>query len=292
MIWIPPHVKIVVEGSQGEVRHSQTLQSFLTEPSINVQMAAYGNTLLDILTEESYISENLAFKYIITGNVHADATRIIGSIAESLVVNLCNSNPEINRTLGMYARLGKRPHKTLDDYVAVATGSMRTKNLYQQHYNPTDTQRDVIWVEKDNTENQLLCIDERKNNKTGAKPAGLQVKASHDGINYVLPSIENYHYPVLYFDLNGDWGEVQKALLLGAKQATLINPDELRNDIKNTLKGYFNIVVALLNNQISIQRIIEECKYYGDSNITSGLDGAEATNDSKLILPNRINRFY
>src|SRR5690606_13263044 len=118
-------------------------------------MATYGNTLLDLLIEESYISEELVLKQVLTGNAHADATRLIGSIAESLVVNLCNLHPEVNRVLGMYARSGQRPHKKLDDYVAVATGSMRAKNNFPQHYNPCDTQRDIIWVERDNTGNQL-----------------------------------------------------------------------------------------------------------------------------------------
>ena len=107
-------------------------------------MAAHGSTLLDVLIEESYISEDLVLKHILTGDPHADATRLIGSIAESLVVNLCNSDPEINRRLGMYARFGQRPHKSLDAYVAVATGSMRAKNYYPLHYNPCDTQRGRI----------------------------------------------------------------------------------------------------------------------------------------------------
>ena len=62
-------------------------------------MSTYGSTLLDVLIEESYISEDLVLKHIFTGDAHADATRLIGSIAESLVVNLCNSYPEVNRTL-------------------------------------------------------------------------------------------------------------------------------------------------------------------------------------------------
>lgn len=282
-IYIPPHIKVVVEGENGEVRHSQNLSEFLQRPSIQLQMATYGNTLLDVLIEESYISENFVLKQIFTGDAHADATRLIGSLAESLVVNLCNESPEVNRILGKYARFGQVSHRVLDRYVAVATGSMRARNNYQQHYNPNDTQRDIIWVEKDNTENQLLCI--RDNTGPSAKPAGLQVKASNDGLNYVVPTIKKYHYPILYFDLNGDWGEVQKSVSYHHPEATMIHPDEIQHEIKHILRGYFDIVVALIRNEVSVQQVINESKYNGDSVISAGIDGAEVNHTSKIILP-------
>jgi hypothetical protein len=287
-IYIPPNVKVIVEGDSGEVRHSQSLSDFIKRPSIRLQMATYGSTLLDVLIEESYISEDLVLKQILTGNDHADATRLIGCIAESLVVNLCNEYPDVNRTLGMYGRFGARSHKKLDDYVAVATGSMRAKNHFRQHYNPSDTQRDIIWVEKDNTENQLLCIS--ADNNVSAKPAGLQVKASHDGINYVLPSIQNYHYPILYFDLNNDWGAVNKAVMNNHPSSTLINPDEIQHEIKHILKGYFDIVVSLIRGEISVEEMILDAKYDGDSILSLGIDVAEVTNESKLILPSHLTR--
>lgn len=287
-IYIPPNIKVVVEGDSGEVRHYQSLSEFLKKPSINLQTAAYGSTLLDVLIEESYISEDLVLKQILTGNAHADATRLIGCIAESLIVNLCNEYPEVNRTLGMYARFGARSHKKLDDYVAVATGSMRTKNNYRQHYNPSDTQRDIIWVEKDNTQNQLLCIS--SDNNVSAKPAGLQVKASHDGLNYVLPSIQNYHYPILYFDLNNDWGAVNKAVMNNHPESTLINPDEIQHEIKHILKGYFDIIVSVIRGEITIEQVIQDAKYDGDSVLSTGIDVAEVTRESKLILPSHLIR--
>lgn len=285
-IFIPPNIKVIVEGERGEVRHSQGLSDYLRKPSINLQMSTYGSTLLDVLIEESYISEDLVLKHIFTGDAHADATRLIGSIAESLVVNLCNSYPEVNRTLGMYARFGQRPHKKLDDYVAVATGSMRAKNYFPQHYNPCDTQRDIIWVERGNTDNQLLCID--PTNGVGAKPAGLQVKASHNGVRYVVSSIKDYHYPVLYFDLQGDWGEVQKSVFEQHPTATLVHPDEIQHEIKHILEGYFDIVVALLRGETTIERIIQESRWKGDSILPTGINAAETTSESKLILPSHL----
>jgi hypothetical protein len=286
-IFIPPNVKVIVEGDSGEVRHVQSLADFLQKPSLQVQIATYGKTLLDILVEESYISENLVLRQVLTGNPHADATRLIGSIAESLVVDYCSKDTYVNQTLAMYARSGLRQTQNLNDYVAVATGSMRTKRNYGQHYNPSDTQRDIIWVEKNNTENQLLCIS--KKNNVSAKPAGLQVKASHDGVNYVLPTIEAYHYPILYFDLNDDWGVVNKAVMQNFPGSILIHPDEIQREIKNILRGFFDIVLSIINGTITVHELIKELTYEGLSVFKSGVDAAKVTTDEKIILPSRIN---
>ncbi len=285
-LFIPPNVKIIVESDSGEIRHSQPLSRYLQRPSVNIQAATYGHSLLDTLVEESFIDERLELRQILTGNDHADATRLIGSIAEALVVDFCNRHQDVNRTLGTYARFGRRESKALDDYVAVATGSMRTKRIFAQHYNPSDTQRDIIWVERDNTEHQLFCI--RSGTSLAGKPAGLQVKASHDGLKYVLPTLQDYHYPVLYFDLKDDWGAVKSAAMDRNPGCVFIHPDEIHAEIKHILKGYFQIVVALIRGEITLLEVIDEAKYRGDRSLASGMDGGELTDDSQIILPSNI----
>ncbi|MCO8321129.1 hypothetical protein ABEG10_11780 [Burkholderia cenocepacia] len=285
-IYIPPHVKIIVEDDLGEIKHSQSFSEYFHQPNINILSATYGPTLLDILVEESYISSTLQLNQILTGNPNADATRMIGSIAECLVVDICHKYPEANRLLGMHARFGSRASSKLDQYVAVATGSMRTKRLYGQHYNPSDTQRDVIWVEKENTQNQLLCIS--SNNSISAKPAGLQIKASHDGVRYVLPTIQNYHYPVLYFDLDGDWVKVREAMIAQNITCPLINPDSIYRELRHALQAYFNIVVAIIEGKTTIQQVITDSKYNMNSALGAGVDGSELTNNPQIILPSSV----
>ena len=164
---------------------------------------------------------------------------------------------------------------------------MRAKRFFNQHYNPSDTQRDIIWVEKNNTENQLLCVQE--SNTVSGKPAGLQVKASHDGVRYVLRTVESYHYPILYFDLSDDWGVVNKAVMAEQPNCVLIHPDEIQHEIKHIIRGYFDVVVALINGETTIQRIAEEASYRGDSAFAAGLDAAEPDLTSKIILPPYIS---
>ena len=283
-IYIPSHIKITVHGDDGNVKYIQNYADFLSSPNFEVQAEIYGRTLIDILTQEAYINANMQLNHVFTGNVKADATRIIGSIAESLVVDWCNKYPEVNRTLGMYARGGVRRSNVLDDYIAVATGSQRTKNLFEQYYNPCDTQRDILWVNKYNNEDQLLAISPRQS-RSSAKPAGLQVKASQDGISYVLPCIQDYHYPILYFDLNGDWGAVYKKVLQDHPSSILINPDELQHEMRHVLRGYFNILVEVINGNRSLERVIKDAQYNGDSVLLAGLDTSEFTFNPKIILP-------
>ncbi len=187
----------------------------------------------------------------------------------------------------MFARSGVRPHKNLDNYIAIATGSMSTKRNFPQYYNPSDTQRDIIWVEKDNPENQLLCIS--SNNNSSAKPAGLQVKASHDGLRYILPQIEQYHYPILYFDLGGDWGVVAEAIRQKYSGCSLINPDEIHHAIKHALKGYFDIIVSIFRGETTIPDVIRGAKHKGDSIIDAGIAAAEANSEVKIILPSHVS---
>ncbi|MFI3197156.1 MAG: hypothetical protein QX196_02420 [Methylococcaceae bacterium] len=196
MSLISSNVKIVVLHDDGRIKHEQPYSDFLSTPNPHIQSAMYGNSLLDLLTTESYIDENLHLRQVLTGNTHADATRLIGNIAEALIVKYCNDYPEVNRTLATYARFGIREHKNMDNYVAIGTALQDTKSNYGQHYNPNDTQRDIIWIDKTDKENQLLCVG---GNSRAGKVAGLQVKASHDGLNYVLPSIKDYFYSILFF---------------------------------------------------------------------------------------------
>lgn len=283
-MYMSPYTEVVFRNPDGSVRYAQMLSDYYKKPDINLQMATYGGSLLDLLMAESYISPDLTLTVINTGNPHADVTRLLGSIAEYLVVDLCNSNPEVNRRLGMYARFGRKMSRTLDDYVAVATGSMRTKNLYPHYYNPSDTQRDIIWVEKDNPEHQLMCLG-YKNGASG-KPAGLQVKASHNGLQYVVPTILDYHYPVLYFDMSNDWVLVKQAVEERFATARLINPDELHHELKQTLFAYFHILVAYFRGEISIERLINVSRYNGDL-VEAGLKAGNLTGASKILLPSR-----
>lgn len=282
MSLISPRVHIVVIGNDGNIYESQKYSDYLSLPNHNIQSVAYGDSLLDILTQEAYLTESLGLRQILTNNPYADATRLIGNLAEALVVKYCNTNSEINRTLARYARFGEREHKNLDNYVAVGTASKITQQSYLQHYQPNDTQRDVIWIDKSDNARQLACVG---GTGSSLKTAGLQIKASNDGLKYVLPNITDYFYPILYFDIGDDWHLVKSTLVAQGINATLIHPDEIASEIKATLKGYFNLIISIINGSLTIERLIEMAKYNGDSTLLAGIAASDTSADRTIILP-------
>lgn len=281
MSLISRNVRIVVMQNDGKVLEIQSLADFLAEPDPLALAAVYGNTFLDLLLQESYVTEELQLKQVLTGNPHADATRLCGNLAEALVVKYCNTHPEINRILARYARFGDREDQRLDNYIAIGTASKITQSAYAQHYQPNDTQRDLIWIDRTDGTKQLNCVG---GTGMASTPAGLQVKASHDGMGYVFPSVKNYFYPILYFDLKDDWHDVNKALVSAGIQATLIHPDSIMSEIKAQLQGYYRMVVAIIEGKLTVAQIAEHARETGDSALLAGLTASDVASDLTCIL--------
>ncbi|WGE68099.1 hypothetical protein NYR77_03450 [Actinobacillus equuli subsp. haemolyticus] len=288
---IIPDNKIIILNDQDNSLDDNTIDEIVQSSNYT----RYGKSLLDLLVQESEIKLDNQGKPILsrvfTGDPNSDATRLIGSIAEALVVDYCKLYPDVNQRLGMYARWGTRISGDLDKFVAIATGSLKTKKNYRKYYNPNDTQRDVVWVNIEDNEQQLLCISKGSSSISG-NPAGIQVKASHN-YQYVLNNIEQYHYPVLYFDLNNDWWKLDLAIkskdryenLKYYSTNILIPHDDITNEIKNTLIGYFDLLVKVFNNEITIEYLIEHCKYEGLIAMEKGLEGASVSITNKIIIP-------
>lgn len=287
---IPNNIKVIVQDAQKNILYEQGLESYLKKPDVNIAMASHGASLLDVLTNEHYLTTandgSPGLKFIYTNDPHADATKLMGSIAEALIVQECNNSQEVNRELAKHARGGSRISDKPDNYIAIATGSQITKLNYRHFYNPSDTQRDIIWVDKKNTEYQLSSITPGAPT-TSTKPAGLQVKTSHN-YKYVTGSIKFYHYPVVYFDLKNDWhyalSEIQNINKeTGGIVATLVPHDDVLIYLKNKLINYYNIIVAIFNNQCTLADVIKHSKFNGD-NILAGVGDTAAPDSGSKIL--------
>ncbi|HBR3485226.1 TPA: hypothetical protein L9S60_005247 [Klebsiella pneumoniae] len=285
-------VIVIALDDKKNIRHIQQLKDYLEKPSIRMAMSTHGASLLDVLTKEDYLtmtqSGEPGLKFMSTGNHHGDATKLLGSIAEALIVQECNNNSDFNRDLARHARGSSKLSEIPDGYIAIATGSYQTKLHHNTHYNPNDTQRDIIWVDKDDTELQLDSMLPTKN-KNSVKPAGLQIKASYDYRN-VLRNIEKYAYPVVYFDMNDDWDDLHAAVSNlnrndMANAITLIKPDAVLHYTKERLKNYHQIIVALLKGECTMKQLIEEANILNDSALGSVLDNAAEDSGDKVILP-------
>lgn len=283
----------IVRYEQGNpIAFKQSLSDFNINPNIDFLISEHGSSLLDILSAESLLTMGTdntpQLKAIYTGNPQADATRIMGSLSEAIVVQACNNNQEINRELGKIARGANRVNDVLDNYVAISTGSQQTKIHYNQFYNPSDTQRDLIWVDKNNTQLQLNSIIPNAA-PTSVKPAGLQIKTSHDH-QYVMSNIKQYHYPILFFDLSNDWYHASlKSMHINYESGTYVEKVRLipHNDItlhlKEIIKSYFNIIKQLVTGEISIQHIIDLARWKGDKILGGALQSSTPDSGSIII---------
>lgn len=150
----------------------------------------YGPDLLEILThelglvtinEEGLLQSKIFIPLDEEGRKGA-AMRLLGKIAEALVVRNCNACVYSNREWGRVARKGARLTTTPDDFKALGTGMESTRLTYHQKYRPNDPQRDVIWIHKQNAVQELQMLNA---GRPAGISAGVQLKVSLNGYRYI-----------------------------------------------------------------------------------------------------------
>jgi hypothetical protein len=159
--------------------------------------------------------------------------KLLGYIAEGIVVRACNESSSSNRRWANIARVLKQESNSFsfmnvlkkifyepfmdnpDEYKAIGTGFAKTAQDYGHLYHP-QSDRDICWINGFDDAKELLSIEGIKLNKQ--RHAGLQLKVSiKDNASYVV----NYFcskpyfklYPVVYFDLGNDFNRVRQQLL-------------------------------------------------------------------------------
>lgn len=230
----------------------------------------YGNDLISILTNDlNLININeqgsLQLNCLITQDMHTTIMRLLGKIAEVLIVQECNSNPDANRRWARYARGGTRSSLYPDNFKAIGTGLKETKNLYSTKYNPNDTQRDIIWIDKNQPANELLQIKRNPSQCSGIS-AGLQIKVSTNGLQYVYKSgmdkAKRYEVPLIYFDLHDDYSKLTDTIYKERKDLQIgrdiIRGKDISPEIHDTLISYYFLIKAILEGSRSIESLISD----------------------------------
>lgn len=159
--------------------------------------------------------------------------KMLGYTAEAMVVRECNSDVSKNAKWANIARLLREDKNPITNFVkkifwypflqnpnnyhAIGTGLATTKNTQDlRGWYSRQSERDICWIDSATKVRELLVP---KNITTGKlKNAGIQLKVStkSDG-RYVTqyfknPSVHTL-YPVVYFDLGGDFDKVKHKLL-------------------------------------------------------------------------------
>ncbi|WP_455233223.1 hypothetical protein [Geopseudomonas aromaticivorans] len=255
----------------GTIDHSsvQRLDHWQQGPrSLDLVVHAYGSEMLRILTEElGLVSANedglLQSKIIVVRNeedVRGAVMRLLGKVAEAMIVRNCNSNVYSNRLWAQIARRGLRPSRSLDDYVAVGTGLETTRHRYFQKYRPNDPQRDIIWVHKYHARRELQMLEK---GRPAQISAGIQLKVSMDGFQYIYRSDvarAKYEVPLVYFDLCNDYYKLTNAIYQEQRDlqigTDIVRGKDIDPAIHDALCSYWWLAERIVRGQMSINDLV------------------------------------
>ncbi|MBQ8940699.1 MAG: hypothetical protein IJ062_02605 [Firmicutes bacterium] len=225
--------------------------------------------LADILLEETgtirFDGNDAVLSEIIDGkNSRNTAMKILGKVAEAVIVRNCFNNPEINKKWLDKARRGKSKPEIASRFRAIGTGLHSTKREYPHKYNPFDTQRDVIWMDSEGKVANVIG-----SNVVSGVQAGLQIKVSGNGANYVQRAMikNQYEVPVVYFPINDDFDQIVSNLRKKAASgeispieigADFIDVREVDKSAFNSVYDYYPILEDLFYGRISANDFVKE----------------------------------
>lgn len=304
MQWILPEFKgprlvVAIQNADGSIsqEHIQSYSSWNSD-NRNIVMSnlIYGERLFSILRDElGYIQLNdeniFHLRYIAEQDTRKVAMRMLGHIAEAIIVKRCAESKDINRKWATIGRRGAKKSKSLDNYIAIGTGLLSTKEKYKTKYDSRNPQRDIIWINKDDPLKELLQIAKNSN---GGLNAGLQVKVSGFGKPYILNDLIDcrYEVPIVYFGLDNDFDKIANELY-SIKGGDLeigrdfINVKTIDYDAFEELNNYFYLVKELIENKIQPDELFTEKMLKNDivrSSVIKATIGEQHPTTSALIM--------
>lgn len=269
-------VIIAVRNGNGEIIASQAFEEFMNGRK-NIEILNYytGQKLFNILFDDlgiiRYEDNILALKTIFQLNTERTTMSLLGKIAEAVIVRRCREDGEINKKWLSIARRKKAKSKTADRFKAVGTGHVRTKTEYPSIYDPTDMQRDIVWVDDEGMRAMI------KSSYAAGIEAGLQIKVSRNGMGYFFQDLCNLRYevPVVYFDICHDFDAVARELVInqslcGRPSSTIIMEENFVRASAIDYSGYEEVVfyedlvMALVTGKLSVDDLLKN-KIVGES---------------------------
>ncbi len=264
---------IAVQNNNGILVPIQGLDQFLYgDKDLRILCSLYGQSLFDILYDDHglirYEDNKFALSKIIELDTNRTVMSIAGKVGESVVVRRCKQYANLN-LLWMRIASGKQVQRsTAIRYRAVGTGFKSTERDYPKVYNPQDTQRDIIWLDDEGFRYQIAG-----STSTAGIDAGLQVKVSTDGMRYVYHDVLDsiYEIPLVYFDLNNDYGivyrRVQQELNRRGEntrnlQDWFISGREIDPDAFDEIEYYTDMIRALVKGRLTVDSLINRAERF------------------------------
>lgn len=275
---------VAILDGDGNIITSQPYNEFQNGKR-NLEILSYhtGRKLFDILVDDigaiKYEENKIAFNFILESDLYNTSMRLLGKVAEAVLVRDCKKNYELNKICLEKARRKCCKRKTVEKFQAIGTGLKYTKNTYPSKYNPSDTQRDIIWINKNS--GKVAMMNGSTNNE--GIEAGLQIKVSTDGIRYLLKDLVSLRYevPVVYFDICDDFdcvaeelyklrniGNCRKIIKIGED---FIKGSSLSNDIHYEILYYSDLIKALIEGRIKPIELIQQAEISDDKKLKSAM---------------------
>ncbi|NBI17973.1 hypothetical protein D1841_09735 [Neglecta sp. X4] len=288
------NVDIVVSDGNGQIICSQPYDEFTYgTKDIEIQKIMYGRQLYDLLVDELNVirySENgtLILGVILQSDINRTAMQLLGRIAEAIIVRNCHNNIIINQEYFSIARQKRAKEKTARKFYALGTGLNYTKINYPKHYNPSDTQRDIVWT---NDVGELTIMKNQDRYSTiSAKIAGLQIKATKNGIKYVLPDIiqGRYDVPIIYFDIENDYHKILAKVYKDTNvdiEYDIIHPNAIDPRGYEEFLHYVDLVYAMVDGKLHPADLVIGADKSDDILMKNALLSTTLSNINK---PNRI----
>lgn len=291
----------LVDG-EGNLISSQPYNEFqYGRRSRDILIPIRGGRLIQILQDEIgnilYESNRFVLKQIFVSNANVTAMTLLGKIAEAVLVRRCQENEQLNRQLFQLSRHKNARITTARRFKAIGTGLKSTQRDFPKRYNPSDTQRDIIWIDDEG----IPALMAGSSSMAGVE-AGLQVKVSLYGINYMVDDLlsNRYEVPMVYFPINNDFERVIDRLV--KKQGAYIFDIEIGDyrgirvgedlvdiraydyDAFEEVKDYYPIVYDLINGDIDVVDLIDIARGNGTLENTMLLTALSNSNAETIIL--------
>ena len=226
-----------------------------------LQLPLFRNYLTEILIDDlkmiGFEENRASLKVVLSSQPYRQAMQILGHIAEALIVHRCNDIPEINSRWLNLASFDNSRKVVSGAFHAVGTGLKSTKITNRHLYNPGDTQRDIVWVDE---ENRLALM--KGGTKNAGKPAGLQIKVSGDGTNYLLADLRsgNYEVPIVYFPLNDDFQKIAMQVPGLRTGIDFIDARDIDMTAFREIMMYYPLIRGLLEGTVTPDDILSEAR--------------------------------
>ena len=265
---------IAVTNGNGEIIQSQPYQEFVNGPrNLEILNVYLGSKLLSILVDDLNIisfNDNKFVLKTILENSNITTMKLLGKVAEAVVVRRCRENLENNLTWLSIARKKSARVKTATKYIAYGTGLVDTQKKYPQKYNYSDPQRDIIWI---GNQGKLALM--KGSTTTSGLVAGIQIKVSRNGGAYILDDLiqNRYEVPLVYFDICNDFDNIANKLYKKGKGQIVgydfVQAKAIDYDAYSEVAYYEDLVRAIVTGKLTIEDLAYRNEYPVKSAIMS-----------------------